>query len=133
MEFSRVDVNYIDRATNRLLGILTGISIDYKLEDSEIFNLEEWLSLHEPLFVFEPFKSLKLRLDEILADRTIDEEEREDLLDWCERFTDPESFPMQSTTFACQKLHGVLQGIGIDNKITEDEVRDLHDWILEYS
>ena len=125
-----VDYREIKRALERLYGILEGISIDYELNDKEIRELFNWISLHEYLHHMEPFRSTIELLQRCLADNIIDEDEREEILDWCLRFGD--KFP-RTVTNAIRRLHGVLSGIVLDGKVTEDEVLGLQDFLHDYS
>ena len=122
----------IERATERLRGIMMGISLDAKVTDEEIFQLSDWLKLHRYLHDKEPFKSVVTKVKKVLDDNIIDEDEREEILEFCWMF-DSESLIPQCTTAAIRRLHGVLHGIVIDNKIRENEVVGLKSWLEVHS
>jgi hypothetical protein len=119
----------VNRAVDRLHGILVGISSDYKLEDTEISKLFKWVNVNESLHHLEPFKSVVALLTRCLKDGIIDEDEREEILDWCLEFHD--GLP-ECVTSAIRRLHGVLHGISIDKKATEEELKGLRDWLMDY-
>jgi len=114
---------------DRLHGILTGISADYKLKDKEIIELNNWLNLHEYLHHIHPFAGTVSLLKRCLEDGIIDDDEREDILEWCLQFHD--GVP-DCVTAGIRRLHGVLHGIAIDGKVTAGELTGLKDWLLDY-
>lgn len=118
----------IERATERLRGIMMGIALDNKVTDDEILQLSDWLKLHQYLHDKEPFKSVVRKVTEILDDHIIDEDEREEILELCWMF-DSESLIPQCATAAIRRLHGVLHGIVIDGEIQENEVIGLKSWL----
>lgn len=125
------EIEDIQRATERLYGILVGVSIDQRLLDDEIIELNDWLKDHEALHSLEPFRSTALLIERCLADQTIDDGEREEILEWCAQFDDKFFLPNGMTT-AIRRLNGVLKGIGIDGTVGEDEVWGLNDWLQNY-
>lgn len=120
----------MDRAKQRLHGILSGIALDYVLTDEEIGELQEWLGRYTHLHGIEPFRTVVTMLNGFLEDQIIDEAEREELLEWCQRVTEDEPRPPILSEFI-RRFHGVLHGIAIDRKITEDEIKGLNDWLLD--
>lgn len=118
------------RAMERLHGILTGIASDNILEDKEIFELNNWLSLHKSFHLLHPFAGTVSLLKRCLEDGIIDEDEREDILDWCQRFEN--NRVPECVTTAIRRLHGVLHGIAIDKKVTNEELKGLRDWLYDY-
>ena len=125
------EIENIQRVTERLYGILTGISIDKKLLDGKIIALNGWLKDHETLHNLEPFRSTVLLIERCLVDKIIDESEREEIIEWCGQFDDRFLLPNDMTS-AIRRLNGVLKGIGIDGTTREDEVWGLNDWLENY-
>lgn len=66
--------------TNQLLGFLQGITADDQLKDAEIVKLTEILAENPEIASQWPGNSIIKRLDTILEDGVIDDEERSDLL-----------------------------------------------------
>lgn len=123
------EITEVNRAMDRLHGILAGISSDYKLEDSAISELYKWININESLHRLEPFRSTVGLLTRYLENGIIDEDEREEILDFCLQFY--EGIP-ECATSAIRRLNGMLSGVAIDNKIREDELKGLRDWLLDY-
>ena len=118
----------IDRATERLRGIMMGISLDNEITDEEINQLAGWLDIHKYLHDKEPFKTVIEKIKQVLEDHYIDEDEREEVLELCWMF-DKESLLPQCATAAIRRLHGVLQGMALDDEIRENEVVGLKNWL----
>lgn len=122
----------VARATEMLKGIVAGIACDYEISDVEISKLREWLDMHANLLNRQPFKDLDTMLNRILVDQVIEEDEREELIEWCHEFSAPNSSVLTPITDGIRRLHGFLQGIAIDKRVTEFELADLVDWLHDY-
>jgi NAD-dependent DNA ligase len=72
---------------NELLGFLSGVASDGVLNDREVEGLSSWLEQHQDVRTAWPACVLIDRLDVILEDGFISEEEREDLLQTLQRIT----------------------------------------------
>ena len=128
---SRATKNYMKKSIERLHGIIEGISIDYEVNDKEIIALKNWIDTHEFMKECEPFKGLNHLLSEILEDGVIDEQEREDLLDWCADTTNDQGF-LKDFTQIVRRLHGIFSGVICDRTIKTEELEGLKDWLLDY-
>lgn len=122
----------VERAMQSLAGIAQGIALDYEVSDAEVGVLTEWLSLHSALLNRQPFKDLADLVARVLEDGKIDDDERDEILDWCQRFSSHESVAVKTTTDALRRLHGVLHGIAADGEVTAQEVVDLGDWLQDH-
>lgn len=122
---------YIKRTVARLYGMIEGITIDCKLNEKEISSLYNWMESHIFLINIEPFKGLWALLNDILEDQVIDHDEKEELLEWCSEIINERGF-LEGFTAVFRTLHGILSGIVADKKITEDEIKGLEDWLLDY-
>lgn len=80
--------DYVERATERLYGIMQGITADYELNDVEIAKLRSWLDTHEMLCQIEPFKEVAAFLDRCFEDQIIDEDERVEIIEFCTDLVD---------------------------------------------
>lgn len=125
-------ITNVERALQSLAGIAQGIALDCEINDAEVSSLTEWLSMYSELLNRQPFKELADLLSRILADGRIDELEREELLDRCQRFSSSSSMAIRTSTNALRRLHGVLHGIAADGVVTEQELIDLEDWLQDY-
>ncbi len=68
-----------DRQVTELIGIVRGFLADNILSDDEILYLRKWLAASEAVVKNPLIVSLYKRINEVLADGIIDDEEREDL------------------------------------------------------
>jgi len=123
---------HLQRSTETLLGYLQGITCDDHLNDLEIANLQHWLETHDALRQHWPFDEITARVQTILQDSVIDEEERADLLEWCADLALDTHPAYDLIDMATRQLHGVLHGIQSDGKVTEDEVYGLRDWLEHF-
>lgn len=80
LTYGQIDDFGYEGTVNHLLGFLSGISADDTLCDTEIEKLTSLLNKDENLISKWPANAIKKRLDTILADGIVDEEERKDLL-----------------------------------------------------
>jgi len=118
----------VQRATERLIGILSGIAIDGTVTDDEIVALSKWLNLHPFFHHDQPFKTVVDTVNRILEDGYIDDDERDEILELCHIF-DKQSLIPRFTTDAIRRLHGVLNGIVADEKIRDQEIYGLQSWL----
>jgi len=73
--------HHIDtKATQTLLGICSGLMADATLNNKEIFYLQTWLTEHENIVNSWPGSAIYNRINEVLADGIVTDEERTDLI-----------------------------------------------------
>lgn len=71
------DQRLLKRSCESLLGLCTGLLADQKLNDEEIRFLDLWLADHDDIATTWPGEVLVARVQEVLKDGLITEEERE--------------------------------------------------------
>lgn len=120
-----------DKAIHTLEGIVRGIASDGKVTNSELGVLTRWIGDHLEFVNHHPFNEVIPRLNEILSDGIVDEEETADILWLCDKFTTDETF-YDNVTADMQRLQGILGGIVADAKITKEELKALQDWMDEH-
>lgn len=76
-----------DAAIQRLLGLSKGLIADRRLNDREIHFLHQWARRCGPLREQWPLSIIAKRLDSILEDGIISDDEREDLVDTLSKLT----------------------------------------------
>lgn len=80
-----------DRITSRqideLIGIARGIAADGNINQTEIEFLQKWLVANIDISDQPLLRTLYRRVNEILSDGVVDEEEKEELLDTLNRFS----------------------------------------------
>lgn len=106
-----------DALINRLLGFLQGIAADGVLNDREVQALNQFLRDNQSLLTSWPGNLLTQRLDDILADGVVTEDERADLSELVsqisgQRFIDSGIAGGLATEFCTDKeLDGELHGL----------------------
>lgn len=116
------------RALKNLEGILKGIAADHVVDEVEVEALAAWLEAHENLRTRAPFAEVWRLVEDILADGVIDDGERADLLDYCERY-ETTITDFDQCTDDLRELHGVLAGVAADGHVGDHEVLGLIDWL----
>ncbi|HEX5277559.1 MAG TPA: BRCT domain-containing protein [Fluviicoccus sp.] len=80
-------INEFNQSLSSLLGIATGLLADGRLHDSEITFLNEWLKSNHVLSTRWPGDVIYSRVQEVLADGVITEDERAYLVDTLRKLT----------------------------------------------
>lgn len=111
-----------------LEGIVRGITLDGRISDDEMLVLNTWIEENAEYANRHPFTEVIPRLQEIMHQVVLDEEERADLLWFCNQFT-TEGTCFDEVTADLQVLHGLMGGMVADSKITEEELRSLRTWL----
>ncbi len=117
----------LDKSVNTLLGLVQGIAIDGKINNSELNLLNLWLSDHQDLANKHPFNELVPVLSQAIFDGVFTDDEREDIIWLCEKLRSNEYF--NEITADLQVLHGILGGIASDGVISPEELRGLRNWL----
>ncbi len=118
----------LEKAMHMLEGILVGVTMDGRLGDQELIVLSEWIGEHKEFRNKHPFNEVVPRIEQVINDGVIDEEERADIIWLCDQFTTG-SEHFDEVTTDLQKLHGIMGGIAADSLITVEELRALSDWL----
>lgn len=118
----------LHKAINILQGMVTGISSDGHIDESESNELINWCELHAHLRDRHPFSEILPKIDAALEDGVIDEDERADILWLCNNILDSEKY-YDLTTSSIQFLHGLIHGVMADGVLTDAEIHSLSDWL----
>lgn len=118
----------LQKAINTLRGLVSGISSDRDVSNSEITELAHWCELHAELRNRHPFSELLPVVEEALSDGVITEEESKDILWLCNNFVDQNSF-YNATTSSIQFLQGLIHGVLADGELSDLEILSLKKWI----
>lgn len=122
----------VERSIERLRGFVCGIACDQIINDLEIAKLEDWRAEFADLCKRQPFKELGQLMHRILADGVVDHDEREEILEWCQFFSDSLDNPISDLTSGTNRLHGMLAGLVADNVVTAVESMDFADWLRDH-
>lgn len=117
-----------DRDINELEGLIRGIALDGRIVAAEADSLERWCSRPHDWHDGTLFKEARVRIRDAVSDGILDDEERADILYFCERLRNPCAFYSVATA-DMQRLHGLLAGVGADGVVNEEELRGLRDWM----
>lgn len=104
IDYGYKDIFNAEAMINQLLGFLQGITSDDSLHDKEILKLKDLLEQNEDVISRWPGDIIYRRLESILEDGVIDDEERSDLLTMLkgicgQQFTDTGDAECASTDF----------------------------------
>lgn len=117
-----------DRDINELEGLIRGIALDGRIVPAESESLAAWCSRPHDRRLGGLFLEARVRVQEAISDGVLDEEERADILYFCENLKNPSPFYAVATA-DMQRLHGLLAGVGADGIVNEEELRGLRDWM----
>lgn len=118
----------VDKAVHTLLGLLRGISIDDRINASEIAEIQNWCDEYRDLVDKAPFNELIPKVDQILSDRVVDPDEQDELLWVCTNLSAEGDF-YDEITHDIQTLQGILHGIMADDHASTEEIQKLRDWV----
>ena len=117
---------------NTLYGLIVGIQADGDINQTEIGLLHCWVNSLGSLRTNAPYYKLVAKINEILEDGIVTEEEAEDLIWLCRNYLDYNTNPYYDViTSATQQLGGFLAGISADNAINAAELKALQSWSSE--
>lgn len=120
----------LDKAIHTLEGIVKGIAIDGKINKSEINELNSWCNDYTEFSNRSPFNELIPLIKEAIADEILTKEESEGILWFAKNLTTPNLY-FDIISADIQRLQGILHGVLADNKIEEEELKQLRCWIDE--
>ena len=117
-----------DRDIHELEGLVRGIALDGRIVAAEAASLERWCARRQESHDRALFREARERIREAVSDGVLDQEERADLLHFCERIQSPSPFYSVATS-DLQRLHGLLAGVAADGIVNEQELHGLRQWI----
>ena len=130
-EYTRYNLKgEFDKAIHTLEGILKGISIDDEVNLKELNELAAWCYSNYQFIDRQPYKELIPFIEEAIEDEYLDDEERENILWYCNNFKSDNIF-YDVLTSDIQRLQGMMHGILADNRITTEEIKNLDIWVKE--
>lgn len=119
-----------DKHLNILKGILTGVTSDSTINNSEIKELRNWCSLLGNYVDNKPFNELLPLISEALSDNVLTLDEVNDIIWVIDRFiTNSKNAYYDPITHGLQQLEGFMHGILADNIIDDIEINRIKYWI----
>lgn len=116
---------------NTLYGYIVGIQADGHINETEIELLRSWINSIGTLRTKAPYFKLVDKINEIIRDGIVTEEEAEDLIWLCRSYLDHNSPYYDLITSSAQQLSGFLAGISADKSINIEELTALGNWTSE--
>lgn len=117
-----------EKSLNELKGLVKGISIDGVIDENEINELTHWCSLQTEFRHKQPYTELLPLIENALSDGVLSSEECDDILWVCNNFIQENKY-YDYITASIQQLHGIIHGVLADNRIDDEEIVRLSDWI----
>ncbi|MBN2899175.1 MAG: hypothetical protein JXO44_10420 [Clostridia bacterium] len=125
-----LDKKELEHSIHLLEGLLKGIAFDKRINEKEIDEINHWIATHEVFREHYPYTVLIPLLSSVLVDGIITEEEKQDVLWFCNKIsTDNLLFDMVASDL--QRLQGILHGILSDKIIRDEEVHSLNAWLRD--
>ncbi len=129
-----VTTSYIDSAVLRksiseFYGVVRGFSIDNVINDDEINYIEKWKADNAKYADHDEISDIIAVIEAILDDGIITIDEINALQKAMKSHLD--SMSTSPVTLATQILDGILKGITVDGEITEEESKNLRQWLYD--
>jgi hypothetical protein len=117
-------------ALTTLRGIIKGMSLDGKVDAREAKELRDWCSDNASFRKQNPFNELLPMIDEALEDGVIELDELKDIRWFLDKVSLDHDF-YNGVTEGLQFLQGLLHGILSDGSVSEEEAKQLSEWLEE--
>ncbi|MBN7827362.1 BRCT domain-containing protein [Bowmanella dokdonensis] len=122
----------IDKAVNGLIGILSGVTADTKLNQNELMYLNIWLKSQSSLRDDPDAIDLLDLIADVVEDGAVSSEEMHDLLTLCNDVVTYRSSEDEGIYEAkINEFLGVLQGVVADGSVNRQEFDFLIGWLRE--
>lgn len=118
------------KAINTLKGIITGINLDKVINETEVKELDNWAKVNYDLISISPFNEIIPFVKKICEDGIITEEEYKDLSWLVESILNRKGY-YDIITCKLQELEGIFHGVLADNNITDEEIKNLEEWLFD--
>lgn len=129
-EFSNFIANPVLRKSiSEFYGIVRGFSLDNVINEKEIAYIKNWASENAQFANQEDIAAIIGVIEEILEDGIITIEEIIKLQGSVKSYLDVVS--TSTITLATQILDGILKGIIVDGEVSEDECKNLRQWLYD--
>lgn len=124
-----VESPVIRKSISEFYGVLRGFSIDSVITEDEVNYIVKWEQEQARFSQVEDVAKILAALDRILEDGKISVDEILSLQGIVRSYLDLVS--TSPVTLATQILDGILKGITIDGEITEEECKNLQQWLYD--
>lgn len=126
---SFIDASLLRKTISEFYGVVKGFSIDNIINQDEIDYIETWRKNNLKYSDHKEVAEIIDVIDAILDDNVITLEEIAQLQRCMKEYLDAMS--TSPITLATQILDGILKGITVDGEISEEECRNLRQWLYD--
>lgn len=119
-----------DKAINSLKGVLLGINLDNEVNEKEVNELQKWVVAHNHLINRNPFNEFMVLIESTISNGIPPVDTIEDLFWLCQKY-EGDNYYYNTVTADLQTLQGLCHGILADGVISDKEVHDLNNWLIE--
>lgn len=117
------------KAMRTLSGLLRGVCADGVVNKAEQAEIKAWIDENQEHTQTPPWSVVVTHLQDYLEDGQIDQEEIEDMLWLSEKLSEWTEFD-DLIKDRLQELHGFFRGLIADQKLNEEELIKLKDWVF---
>lgn len=110
-------------------GVIKGFSIDNVISNEEKQYILNWKKEHNKYLSHIEIKNIIKVIDDIVLDDIFTNEEILELQLMIQNYLD--NVKTSPITLSTQILNGMIKGIVADNEITDEEIRNLRQWLYE--
>ncbi len=119
----------LQKAMRTLSGLLRGVCADGVVNKAEQAVIKAWIDENQEYTQTPPWSVVVTHLQDYLEDGQIDQEEIEDMLWLSEKLSEWTEFD-DLIKDRLQELHGFFHGLIADQKLNEEELIKLKDWVF---
>lgn len=119
----------IRKSISEFYGIIRGFSIDNVINDEEISYISQWRQSNNQCMHFQEIASICRVIDRILEDGVITTNEIIELQRAIKTYLD--TVTSSPITLSTQILNGIMKGIAVDGRVSEDECRNFRQWLYD--
>lgn len=117
------------KSISEFYGVIRGFSIDNVINDDEVQYIKDWKANNSQYTNQPEIADILNVIDNILADGKVTLDEITALQGSVKSYLDIVS--TSAVTLATQILDGILKGITVDGEISEDECKNLRQWLYD--
>ena len=129
LSVSYIDNSVLRKSISEFYGVVRGFSIDNMINTDEIDYIKNWKDQNKKYSGHKEIADIVTVIDHILDDGVVTFEEITNLQMVMKRYLDKMS--TSPITLATQILDGILKGITVDGEITDEECKNLRQWLYD--
>lgn len=125
----KADKSILIKSLSALYGIVTGVTSDSNINDSELKLIEKWICEYDKFSETYPYNIINPLIKSIISNKTIITMQKEELINISRQFMPMDTYSTE--TLSMQILMGILEGISCDGEITLQELDTLKQWMVD--